>query len=183
MDFVQWITSVDYQLLQAIGVLHCDFMNAVMAFFSYIGEVGIIWIVATIVMLCFKKTRCAGVMAGIALILGLLIGEFGLKAIVCRPRPYTTYPDIFQNIAQPRGFSFPSGHACSSFAFAVAVFSRHKAIGSASLAIAVLIAFSRLYNCVHYPTDVLAGALIGVVCAFVTILIFRKTKLEKRLSR
>ncbi len=83
-----------------------------------------------------------------------------------RPRPFQLISrDIRLLIPPPSGWSFPSGHSCASFAAATAVFLRDRRFGAAALVLAALIAFSRVFLFVHYPTDVLAGAALGAVCA------------------
>ena len=110
----------------------------------------------------------------IALILVLLICNLTLKPIIARPRPFMLREEIELIISAPSGFSFPSGHTASSFAAAVGLFIYHKKLGIAALIWAFLIAFSRLYMYVHYPTDVLAGMVIGILCAVVAMIIVNK---------
>ena len=159
------IYSIDFAVLDFIQeTMRCAFLDVVMAVFSYMGEAGGIWIITAVIMLCFRKTRATGVMLITAVLAGFLIGEIGLKNIVCRARPFTENPLVVPAIKLPSGYSFPSGHSCSSFAAAT------------------LIAFSRLYNYVHFPSDVLCGIILGVTCAIITIVVFRKTGLDKKLS-
>ncbi len=138
------------------------------------GDAGIIWIAATILCLVFKRTRKAGVCMAVALILGLLICNLTLKPIIARPRPFMTREDIELIIKAPSGFSFPSGHTVSSFAAATGLFIYHRRLGIAALIWAFLIAFSRLYMYVHYPTDVIAGMLIGILCAVIGMVLVNK---------
>ena len=183
MTFFDMVTQWDLSVLEAIQNIQSESLDALMMIFSYMGEAGAIWIFAAITMLCFKKTKVTGVMILFALLAGVLIGEVALKNIICRPRPFVTFPELPQNINPPSGFSFPSGHSCSSFAAATVMLFRDKRYGIPALFLAVLIAFSRLYNCVHYPTDVLAGIILGISLAVVTIAVFKKTKLEDKFSR
>lgn len=74
----------------------------------------------------------------------------------------------------PGSYSFPSGHSSSSFAAATILFLRHKKSGCAAFAAAALIAFSRVFLFVHYPTDILAGTLLGVLCALFVHFVYRK---------
>lgn len=183
MPFIDYIYSVDFAILDFIqNTLRCPFSDAVMTALSYMGEAGIFWISAAIVTLFFKKTRSAGVTVLAAMALGYVVGELGIKNIVCRPRPFVVNPSTAPLIAPPGGFSFPSGHSCSSFAAATVIFACDKRLGAPALILAALIAFSRLYNYVHFPSDVLCGILLGVACAAITVVLFRKTGLENRLS-
>ena len=97
-------------------------------------------------------------------------------------RPSELNPDFGLNIAIPSGSSFPSGHSCSSLAAATVMLIKDKRFGIPALVLALLIVFSRLYNYVHYPSDVLCGMLLGVICAVVVVLAFKKTGLDNRLS-
>lgn len=138
-------------------------LNSIMIFITSLGDKGYIWIAATIVLLIPKKTRKVGIMSALALIGSLIINNEIIKNLVRRPRPFVTFTDLQIIIPTPSQFSFPSGHTSSSFA-AAAVFYRHlpKKLGVPSVILAGLIGFSRLYIGVHYPTDVIAGALVGI---------------------
>lgn len=157
-------------------------LNSIMIFITSIGDGGIIWIAATIALLIPKKTRKVGIMSAVALLGSLLINNNLIKNIVQRPRPYVTFTDLQIIIPQPSEFSFPSGHTSSSFASA-AVFYRHlpKKFGVPAVILAALIGFSRLYVGVHYPTDVLAGAVMGILLSYMAeyLVDFLAKKLKK----
>lgn len=148
---------------------HNAFTDGLFPIVTYLGEAGAVWIALAVLLLIFGKKshwRKTGLLMLSAMLAGLLLGEVGLKNIVCRPRPYMDYPfyvDLL--IVPPGGYSFPSGHSCSSFAAASVIFARDRRWGAGALALAGLIALSRVFLFVHYPTDVLAGAALGVVCA------------------
>ena len=150
---------------------HCHNLvtDAIFPAVTYLGESGIFWILLSLLMILLGKKRGwreTGVIMLFAMLLGLLIGEVTLKNIVCRPRPFQLISrDIRLLIPPPSGWSFPSGHSCASFAAATAVFLRDRRFGAAALVLAALIAFSRVFLFVHYPTDVLAGAALGAICA------------------
>lgn len=183
MSFIQTVYNIDFSVLDFIqNTMKCEFFDFVMAFFSYIGEAGGVWIIAAVIMMCFRKTRASGVMMVCAVLAGFLIGEIGLKNLVCRPRPFTVNTDIVLSISVPSGYSFPSGHSCSSFAAATVLIVRDRRFGIPALITAFLIAFSRLYNYVHFPSDVLCGVLLGIICAVAVIVIFRKFGFDKKLS-
>ena len=151
-----------YAIQDAIGSSFCD------TFFSLItklGDKGIFWIVLALVLLFFKKTRKAGTAMAIALILGLCVTNLGIKPLVGRIRPYAADPSIALIIPPESEFSFPSGHTSTSFECAFVLFAYHKEWGIAAIVLAALIGFSRLYLMVHYPTDVLAGVLVGALIA------------------
>ena len=169
------ILSFDFAILD---FLRENITNPVMDFIMKIitgsGDAGIIWIVAALLCLIFKKTRKAGMCMAIALILVLLISNLTLKPIIARPRPFILREEIELIISAPSGYSFPSGHTASSFAAAVGLFIYHKRLGIAALVWATLVAFSRLYMYVHYPTDILAGIVMGILCAVIGMLLVNK---------
>ena len=142
-------------------------LDNIMIFITSLGNGGMIWIAATIVLLIPKKTRKAGIMSAVALLGSLIINNNIVKNIVQRPRPFVTFTDLQIIIPTPSEFSFPSGHTSSSFA-AAAVFYRHlpKKLGLPAVILAGLIGFSRLYVGVHYPTDVIAGVLMGILLSY-----------------
>ena len=142
-------------------------LDNIMIFITSLGNGGMIWIAATIVLLIPKKTRKAGIMSAVALLGSLIINNNIVKNIVQRPRPFVTFTDLQIIIPTPSEFSFPSGHTSSSFA-AAAVFYTHlpKKLGLPAVILAGLIGFSRLYVGVHYPTDVIAGVLMGILLSY-----------------
>lgn len=158
-------------------------LNYIMKYVTYIGEFGAGAIVCAIVLLIFKKTRWAGVAVAIALVLDLLIVNIILKLSVNRARPWQTYPDLgFQEfhlsigVREPSDSSFPSGHTASLFAAAVALVIYYKAKGVPALVVAFLVALSRIYLCMHYPSDVLGGAAIGSACGVAGYFIMKAVK-------
>ncbi len=140
-------------------------MDEIMKFITFFGDKGWFWIVLGIALLWFPKTRKMGLTVCIALIFSLILCNLTLKPIVARIRPYDVQKGIQLIISAPHDYSFPSGHTSASFASAFAVFFNNKKWGSLALAFASLIAFSRLYLYVHFPTDVLGGLILGCVCA------------------
>ena len=119
-------------------------------------------------MLLFKKTRKAGICLAAALALTAFVGNTVLKNIFARTRPYieANFPVI---IGAPGGYSFPSGHTGSSFAAATVLAFSFKKYGALFYILAALIGFSRAYLYVHYPTDIIAGALLGIALGVVCI--------------
>lgn len=157
-------------------------LNSIMVFITTLGDKGYIWIAATILLLIPKKTRKVGVMSAIALLGSLIINNEIIKNLVKRPRPFVTFTDLQIIIPTPSQYSFPSGHTSSSFA-AAAVFYRHlpKKLGVSSVILAGLIGFSRLYVGVHYPTDVLAGVVMGIFLSYLAefLVNFVQKKMKK----
>ena len=160
------IRSVDYNILLLIAdKLRGGVLDPVMTVLSLMGNGGAGWIETAVLLLFFRKTRRAGVAMLLALAAGYVIGNLCIKELVMRPRPFVTHSDLTALLDPGDPWSFPSGHALSSFAAATALWCFHKKTGVLALGLAALIAFSRLYASVHYPTDVLAGMLIGIALA------------------
>ena len=178
------IQSFDLTVLNAIqNALKCGFLDFLAVFISYLTTSGIIWIAAGVVMLFFKKTRAVGIMVLMGLALGYLSGDVLLKHLVNRPRPFTVNTDIALLINQPSGASFPSTHSVLAASVTTVLLTKKRTLGFIALALTVIIAFSRLYLYVHYPTDVLCGLLVGVLCGTAALLIAKAFKLESRLSK
>lgn len=147
-----------------------DWMTPFWVFITSLGNKGWFWLAVSALMLIPRRTRKIGIMALLALSIGFLITNLALKNLVARIRPYETVEGLKLLIARQSDFSFPSGHACASFAAASVYFRKlPQKWGISAVVLAALIAFSRLYVGVHYPTDVLAGAVIGIWAAWAAI--------------
>ncbi len=138
------------------------FFDGLFSFISMLGNKGALWIILTLCMLIFKKTRKAGICCALSLAICLVLGNIILKPLVGRIRPYNFDTDIQIIIPPLLDASFPSGHTMASFAFAVALRKYFKNAGLFALIASVFMGLSRIYLCVHYPTDVIAGALFGI---------------------
>ncbi|MBR2320447.1 MAG: phosphatase PAP2 family protein [Clostridia bacterium] len=158
------------------------FLDTVMPYISSLARHGEFWILVALILVCFKKTRKAGVAMGIAMAAGYLIGNMGMKNLFARTRPYDV-TEVQLLVAKLHDFSFPSGHTLVSFEAATALWFYHRKWGVAAFVLAALIGLSRLYLFVHYPTDVLAGAVLGIgiglAACFVTNRLFGNSKAYK----
>ena len=142
----------------------CAFLDFFMPLVTLFGEGGVFWIATAAVLLIFKKTRKTGAAMGVALALGFLIGNLTLKPLIARVRPYDMPGvEVSMLVSHLGDKSFPSGHTLACFEAATVLFIHNKKVGIAALVVAVSVALSRLYLYVHYPTDVLAGAVLGIV--------------------
>lgn len=157
---IDWFDST---LLDWFQSIQNDMLTGIFKVITTLGEGGVLWIILGLLLLVNKKTKWMGITVLVALIFTLLVGNLTLKPLVARPRPCWRHPEIPLLIANPKDFSFPSGHSMSSFAAATAVLMWNRRAGIAALAGAVIMACTRLYFYVHYPTDIVAGLLIGVV--------------------
>ena len=155
----------EYVILDFIrNNMSCSFLDYSMQGISFLANVGLIWIVSAIVLLIIPKTRKIGLAVACALIFSLIICNITIKPIIARVRPYDLREGIELIIARPTDFSFPSGHTSISFAGAIPMLMYNKKIGIPALILAIIIAFSRLYLYVHFPTDVLGGMIVGSLC-------------------
>ncbi|WP_309244991.1 phosphatase PAP2 family protein [Clostridium tagluense] len=141
---------------------------------TYLGNGGMIWIIISALLIISKKYRKIGFMAISALILSTILGDGILKHVVKRIRPSASIPAVNLLIVKPLSYSFPSGHTTSSFAVAGVLAKYFKDYTLEFFSLASLIAFSRLYLYVHYPTDVLAGIILGLICSGIIIYVFNK---------
>lgn len=93
----------------------------------------------------------------------MLVGNVCLKNLIARPRPCWLDSSVRLLIADPTDYSFPSGHTLSSVIGATILTKTDRRFGYAAIPLAALIAFSRLYLYAHFPSDVLAAAVLGVM--------------------
>lgn len=158
------ITQWDFSVLDAIASSRNPVLDAFFSAVTHLGDSGIVWIVLAVVLLCIRKTRPLGVCMALALIFDLLLCNMLLKPLVGRVRPYELR-EVALLIKAPHDASFPSGHTAVSFAAAGVLALRKSRLAVPALILASIIAFSRLYLYVHFPTDVLGGLLVGLLCA------------------
>jgi undecaprenyl-diphosphatase len=188
----QLAVSFDLPILDWIQAhLQSGFMDTIMPIITVFGDAGIFWIACAVVLLFFPKTRKIGLGMGIAMAMGLLVCNVTLKPLVARIRPYDfqikelgkTWNDILLAgkllVETPHDFSFPSGHTIASFEAATVLLINNKKFkaGIPALILAILIAFSRLYLYVHYPTDVIFSVFAGILFGFIGHLLAQKIKL------
>lgn len=137
--------------------------DKIMPIITMMGNLGIIWLVISVLMLLKVEDRIIGISVILALILTTIIGEGIIKHIVKRNRPFQNYEDELL-INKPITYSFPSGHTASSFAALAVFLQMNGKLGLIMSPVATLIAFSRIYLKVHYPTDVIFGIVLGITC-------------------
>ena len=181
MGILEWIQNIDAQILLFIQqYIRQDMMNWSWKGITFLGDGGWFWIVLGVVLLIPKKTRKSGFTALLALIIGSVITNLVLKTAVARIRPYDAVEGLVPLVKKLRDYSFPSGHTCASFSCAVVYYKMYPDIkGKGAMVLAVLIALSRLYVGVHYPTDVLGGAIVGWLSAILALKISVFTEKKK----
>lgn len=164
LSIMNSITQFDFSILNFIQThLQCQFLDVVMPFITFLGDVGLVWILISVVLLFFKKTRILGIQLLISIVFAFIVYQCILKPLIARPRPFVQNPEFNLLIKAPKDFSFPSGHTACGFSFVVILFLAKNKWWIPSLVLACLIGFSRLYLYVHFPTDVLCGAICGTV--------------------
>jgi len=171
--------SFDLPILEWIRAnLWCEAMDVAMPIVTMFGDGGIFWIAIAVILFLIPKTRRTGLGMALALTMGLIVCNITLKPLVARIRPYDLQAELGVVVPLLNGamhdFSFPSGHTIASFEGAVVLLRNNKWMGIPALILACAIAFSRLYLYVHYPTDVLVGALVGAFCAWFSVTLWKK---------
>ncbi len=152
--------------------LRNDVLTAIMKCITRLGDNGTIWIALAVLLMVLPKNRRVGVACAISLLLTFLTVNVGIKNIVARVRPYEAIEGLTRLVPAESSFSFPSGHAAHAFAVGVIVLIMlPKKVGIPVFSLSVLISLSRLYVGVHYPTDVLCGAIIGTAMALISVFI------------
>lgn len=145
------------------GFISSPFADRLAVAVSFLGNGGMVWILAIVVLLLSPKTRKAGIAAAVALAAEAVICSC-LKIVIARPRPFDIDRSIELLIAPPSDYSFPSGHTASSFACASAIRYAGLRYSVPAFILASMIAFSRIYLLVHYPSDILGGVILGFAC-------------------
>lgn len=171
---------MEIKFLELLQSLHFPLLNYIMIFITILGNGGLIWIAAALFLIFQNKNmlKREGFTIAVALIIFSVLGLLILKPIIARPRPFIAQGvDIL--IREPMGFSFPSGHTGSSFAAASVIYFYNKKRGLLALILATLIAFSRMYLFVHYPSDIVGGLILGIISSRIAIKITNEISRKK----
>ena len=177
--------SFDLPILDWIQAnLQSSILDTSMPIITLLGDAGIFWIAWSVLLLLFPKTRKTGLGMGFALMMGLVVCNIVLKPLIARPRPYDFQEEQFGIfikllIERQHDFAFPSGHTIASFEAATVLLINSKLMGIPALILAILIAFSRMYLYVHYPTDVIFSVFAGILFGIIGNLIAKKIPLGK----
>lgn len=182
-------------LLYIQEYIRSDFLNPIMKVLTHSGDKGILLIVLILALLFIPRTRAIGIMSTISIAIEALLNNVLLKNLIARTRPYDEIKGLVNLVGKQSDYSFPSGHTGAAFAVAGAMlvvalfglpmiektgeFKREdpsltfKLISVILIMYATLLAFSRMYVGVHYPTDVLCGLLLGLGTSAVAYLIYQ----------
>lgn len=177
--FPDWLQNWDVSVLNWLQEHMANpILDGFFAFVTHLGDEGILWIALAVIFLFFKKTRKMGITMGVALLLGLILGNGVLKNVIGRVRPYNldgAYGSIIGVddllVGQPGDKSFPSGHTLGSFEAALAMLYYDRRFGIPAVVLAAMIAFSRMYLYLHYPTDIMGGVVLAVINVILAVLI------------
>ncbi len=172
-------------LQQMQEVLSGPLLDRLTVILSATGDKGIGMILLALVLLCIPKTRRVGATVAVALVLDALLVNLCLKPLIARTRPYDLGFDLGLITHHPSDHSFPSGHTAAAFAAAVALRTAGKRWMGAGLCYGCCMGFCRMYLMMHYPTDVLFGALAGAACGLAAIWIwnYAEANITPRLNR
>ena len=154
------------------------FMDPFWKIITHLGDDGILWIALGIILLCFKKTRPIGFTVLTSLLINFVIVNVTLKDLIARPRPFVTNELIKPLVGGVNKYtSFPSGHTSGSFSAMLALYRWvPKKIGIPAVILATLVALSRLYVGVHYPTDLLGGFVVAFMASAWSYYIVKKVQ-------
>ena len=181
-------------LLYVQDNLRTDILDSIAVPFTSLGNAGLVWILIVAMLVMYRNTRKDGLYCVVSLIMCFIVVNLFLKNVIARIRPYDAMEQIRCLVEPQMDYSFPSGHTAIAFAASVPVFIlSSKRLGVVMLIFSVLMGLSRIYVCVHYPTDVIGGAVIGILCGLVTGLVIyprferhnkkNSKKMKKRVDR
>ncbi|WP_461879021.1 phosphatase PAP2 family protein [Fusicatenibacter sp.] len=167
---------MELSILHAIQSLHHPVLDQIMigVFNNFVGSIGQLWIVIGLVLLLIPKTRKCGAAVLLSYVASYLIGNVWLKDLIARPRPCAVDETVSMIVKKPSSFSCPSVHTYLAFSSAMAIYHYYRKAGIGVFVFAALVGFSRMYFFVHYPTDVLFGAVLGILTAFVVCVLWDK---------
>ncbi len=157
-----------------------EILNKIMEFVSMLGNGGILWIGFSFAFILMGgEKRRIGLLMLASLAVEASVCNIIIKPAVGRIRPFDAH-DMEIIINKPLDYSFPSGHTAASYAAAYSLYMSDKKKGGKMLYVAALMGFSRIYLLVHYPTDVIAGALLGILSAISVNKLYLVSKTRSR---
>lgn len=176
----EYINFIDIKTLEIIKeYFSSPIMDSIMVLITNLGDRGLIWIIISIILLISKKYKKIGITMIVALLLTSIAGEGIIKNIIQRPRVFNSLMDIELIIKAPSSYSFPSGHTASSFAAATVLGYYIKKYKYVFYFCAFLVAFSRLYLWVHYPSDIVGGIILGILGGYIAIIIINNSIIKR----
>ena len=179
---MEWIMTADVRILFWLHGLAGPHMNTFITLLTTCINTIWLWLGLAAAGLWKRRSRWLTISVIVAVMLAIFVGDVALKHLVMRIRPYLVIPDAptLAALKYPVSYSFPSGHSFFFFAGAT-VFARfNKRLGVITYTFAAVVAFSRMYLFMHYPSDVFAGAVLGIAVGNVSYVLCREVK--KKLS-
>lgn len=175
---------MELQILDWIQMIRTPFGDVAFPLISKLGNAGAVWLLLGGVLLIYPKTRKSGAILMLALCVDAIVTNGILKPLIARIRPCDVNTAIKLLIPKPNDFSFPSGHTAASFAAVAALYlAGEKKLWKPALVLAVLIAFSRMYLYVHYPSDILGGIVVGIVSGYAGSLVVKMVSDRRERNR
>lgn len=169
---LEQLQELDEQILFFIqGNWRNPVLDQVMVLITSLGNTGFLWICIAAILLFSKRRQKSGVVLMSAIFIAMFLGDEVLKPLIGRVRPCYQFPEVELLITKVSSFSFPSGHTMVGFASATVLLYYYRKVGIIAYIIASLIAFSRLYLFVHYPSDILGGHILGIITALTAIFV------------
>ncbi len=167
------IQNMDLKIMELINKkLKNRILDRIMPIITFLGNGGTVWLIIAFYLIKGRNYKIEGYMVICALIITTIMGEGILKHLIRRARPFINNVEEKLLISKPITYSFPSGHTASSFASAGIIIIMGNHLGVLAIILAFLIAFSRIYLNVHYPTDVIIGIILGLICSRLVISLF-----------
>ncbi len=161
---IRW-RFLDKNFVQFFSNRRIKSFTTFMKFMSRMGD-GLVWFILCVIFLAIDIY--SGLALTITSITQVLLQTI-IKHIFSRQRPFVKFEDISNVIAPPDKFSFPSGHTAGAFGIVFVFYYFYPVLFIPMLIIASFIAFSRIYLGLHYPSDVLAGVVLGFISALIGI--------------
>lgn len=160
------MTNIDFTILYAIQSIRTSLLDKFFVSITSIpGNYGQMWLILGLILFVFKKTRKSGLTLILSYLMVYVFGQYVLKDLIARPRPCHIDQTIDLLISRPSSYSCPSTHSGWAFAGAMSIFLFNKKCGIPVIIFSSLVAFSRLYLFVHFPSDVLFGIVLGILFA------------------
>lgn len=168
---MNFITKIDISILNLIQNLKSPLMDKIMTTITAFGNMGIFWILLIIIFLTTKEYKKMAKFMIVCMLVNVVIVNLIIKPAVGRQRPFEIVEGIKLLVLKPQDPSFPSGHSAISFCMLTTIlfFSKSKTINIMVSLLAILIAFSRLYLYVHFPSDVFCGIIFGILSSLITL--------------
>ena len=161
-----FIKKIDEKVLNGVSNIQRPIFSKVLIPVTKVGSLGLIWLLIAVPMLFSESLRYTGIKVILVVVLAGFLGEGLIKHLAKRKRPSKYIEESDMLIKKPITYSFPSGHTSSSVASAIVISRSCPGLSIPVAVLAFLVSFSRLYFKVHYLSDIVAGAILGIVLSY-----------------